>query len=325
MTGGNLGVQLGGLIFEATMDSVGEATLLTGEDTAKTLIEYLTLLQFSASWRVAILFPDSCIDSVLDDIRRTGMDFLEDKGFELTRDKIERFQKERFGQYYAALRQQAASAPSEVLAETFLDRCTPRGTSGDQLTQDAAVQRAQILEDIGTQLEQLDSQIDVFILGFMGNCPATPRCAAANPHDASRSSSAERTDADPHLPMRVNVRPSGPQRDNYIELITADLLEDLNDLSALKRTLYRGASVAGAGGLALAGYEACLGNWFTILVVGAVLLLAGGLANRHHCLRTARLRQKWTARFARLDADQLSAFMSELDTKHPLLLAKLGL
>jgi hypothetical protein len=331
MTGGNLGVQLGRLIFDATMESVGEATLLTGEDTAKALIEYLTLLQFSASWRVAILFPDSCIDSVLDDIRRTGTDLLEDKGLGLTRERIDRFQKERFGQYYAALRQNAASSPSEVLAGTFLDRCTPYEPSSDRLERDDDLERDQIVRDIGNQLEQLDGQIDVFILGFMGNCPATPRCAGTSPHDASAFSSAgsaaggNRVGSEQLLPMRVNVHPSGPQRDNYIELITADLLEDLNDLSVLKRTLYRGASIVGAGGLALAGYGTYMGDWFTTLVVGAVLLLAGGLANRHQVLRTTRLRQKWMDRFARLDADQLSAFMSELDAKHPLLLAKLGL
>jgi hypothetical protein len=313
MTGGDLGVQLGRLIFEATTESVGATAPLTREEAAKAFIERLTLLQFSASWRVAVLFPDSGIDSVLDDIRRTGVDLLESKGLKLKRDKIDKFQKGRFGQYYAAIRQNATTPTSEVLARTFLERCTPGGMSSDRPTRD------RMIHDMGRQLEQLNHQIDVFVVAFTGNGPND----AAAP--AETAASGDTMPSEQALPVRVKVHPKGRRRDIYIELIAADLLEDMDDLSAFRRTLYGGASVVGAGGLILVGYETYRGDWLTTLVAGALLLLAGGLANHHHRLRTARLRHKWITRFSRLDAEQRSAVLSELDASHPLLLTKLGL
>ncbi len=319
MADGNLGVELGRLVFEATMDSAGETALLRGEDEARSLTEYLTLMQFAASWRVALLFPDSGIDTVLDGLRRTGADLLAGRGLEFRRDTIDRFQKERFGQYYAALRRNPAAASSDVLAQTFLEQCTIYGSSPGQPRLSDAVEQVRMIRHIGSQIEQLERQVDVFVLAFMGTCPQDPAAPAANRAATGNAG----TGPEQVLPVRVNLHP--PQRDIYIELIAADLLEDVGNLSAFRRTLYRSASLVGAGGLALAGYETFVGNWLVTLIVGVSLLLAGGLANRQHGLKTAKLRQKWTERFSRLDAEQLSAFLSEMDAKHPLLLAKLGL
>ena len=305
MTGGDIGVQLGQLVLEATMESIGEAALLTGEDLDKTLIEYLTLMQFSASRRVANLFSDAYVKAVLDDIRRPGMGLLENAGLAMDRTKLERFQNERYGQYYAAIRQDEYSHPSEVLARAFLSYCTRGPASSDRLEQGDAIGGRQAAQDIAVQLEQLDHQIDVFVLGFMGTCP----------HDESTS-----------LSVQVDVRREGdPERDIIVEFIASDLCRDANDLSRLNRTFSRSASVTGAGGLAWAGYEALMGDWLSVLVIGVVLLLAGGLANRHKCLRVTRTRQKWADRFSRLNADQRSLFLSELNARHPLLLARLGL
>jgi hypothetical protein len=314
MMSSDLGVQLGQLVFETTMESVGEAALLTGEDPAKALIEYLTLMQFSTSRRVAILFSDASIDSVLDDIRRTGMDLLEDQGLALSRDKIEKFQRERFGQYYAAVRQDASSRPSEVMARMFLRCCASCPVSSGPVECGDTVESGRAAQEIASRLEQLNRQVDVFILEFTDS---------GSPDSRS-----------PSLPVRVDVHRRGdlecvkendPEREICIELIAADLQKDLGNLARLNQTLARGASIAGTGGLALAGYEAFAGNWLVTLLAGILFLLAGAWANHHKSLRAARIRQKWINRFSRLDTDQLSTFRSELDAKHPLLLTRLGL
>jgi hypothetical protein len=299
MTGDKLGVQLGRLIFDATMESVGEAALLTGEDAAKTFIEYLTLLQFSASWRVALLFPDSCIDSLLDDIRSVGVDLLDDNGLGLTRDKIDRFQKERFGQYYAAIRDETSSPVGEVLVRVFFCFCASSAdVPSDPSERGHPAEFEQAARTVCNCLAQLDQQIDVFVLGFMGNCQTD---------EESKS-----------LPVRVDVhRRSDPRREMFLNLIAADLQKDIGDMTRLSRTIARGASIAGAGGLALVGYEAFMGDWLTTLTTGVLLLVAGGLANHHKSVRAARMRQKWTTRFSQLEASPFSAPISEMGEKRP--------
>jgi hypothetical protein len=308
MMGGNLGLQLGQLVFDATMESVGQATLLTGEDTAKALIEYLTPMQFSASRRVAILFSDARVDSILDDIRRAGMDLLEEEGLALSRQKIEQFQKERYAQYYTATCQDRLSCPSTVLAKTFVNCCAPCEVYSSPFDRGDVLPSDEPVQDISEQLERLDHQIDVFVLGFMGSCPHDEGCTS--------------------LPVKVEVEAqpsSGVERAIYMELIAAELYKDLGALTRLTWVVSRGASIAGACALALAAYEIFVGDWFMILFMGVSLLLIGGLANRYRRRLTARTRQRWIRRFSHLDADQLSAFVSELNARHPSLMKKLGL
>jgi hypothetical protein len=288
MAGGNLGVQLGRLVFAATMETVGEAALLTGEDTAKILIEYLTLMQFSASRRVSILLWNASIDSILDDIRRAGTDSLEDEGLALSRDKIEQFQKERYAQYYTVIRQDDASCPSEVLARTFLNLCAACVAHVDIWDHEKTVEYERATQNISNQLEELDYRVDALVFGFMGD----------SAHGGTVSLPVEIGDQDArHL-----------QRDAAMELVISGLEQDVSDLLHLGRTLSQCTALA-----------------VVALIAGTMLLLTAAWANHHKQLRALRIRQKWLHHFSRLDADQLAAVRSELDAKHPLLLTRLGL
>jgi hypothetical protein len=303
VTADNLGVQLGQLVIEATKASIDEVIQLVGEDTTETLVEYLTLMQFAASRKTAIVLSERSIDPILDEIRRTGADMLEDAGLAVDRARLERFQEERYGLYYAAILQDEYSYPSEVLARIFLSRCRPCVVSSARFEQGDVASDDPAAAGIAEHIEQLDHQVTDCVLESLAPC----------------------SDGEPPLlPVAVDVRRrDNPSRDVMTEFITSNLQKDLDSLSKLEESTSQWLSPVAAGAIAWAGYEALTGDWLSVLAITAVLLLTGGLVNRYRRRRISRTRRKWRHRLSQLEESQLSDFMTDLNTKHPSMVARL--